>query len=222
MPVTDHHFQSKDRTIGYKLFVPNNYAKQTDAAYPLILFLHGIKMRGDDLQLLEDYGLIRVAKEAANFPYVVVAPQCPANTQWPDHRDRLLGLIEEIVRHYSIDRDRIYLTGFSMGGEGTWDLAAATENVFAAAAPIAGGYNPEAAASLTRIPIWAFHGEQDDVVPITDTIAIINAIKEIGGNPRFTVYPTMDHGHIVMFETYANPELYAWFERNHRKRHFHQ
>jgi predicted peptidase len=214
MPISDHQYRSHDLTIGYKLFLPEKDTGRDNAALPLILFLHGIKMRGNDLSVLEDYGLIRVAKQNKRFPYVIIAPQCPANRFWPDIRGHLLELVEQIVQAHAIDRNRIYVTGFSMGGEGTWDLAANARHVFAAAAPISGGYPPGAADRLVAMPVWAFHGALDDVVPISDTEAIINAIKSLGGEPRFTTYPDLDHGHIVMFKTYENPELYAWFEQN--------
>jgi predicted peptidase len=217
MPTVNHFFNTNSIKIGYKLFLPKEYNNQNLEPFPLIMFLHGIKKRGNDLSLLEGYGLIHIAEQDADFRYIVVAPQCPSDTYWSENRTYLLELLDEVIRDYSVDQRRIYLTGFSMGGHGAWDLAAKTKDIFAAAAPIAGWYETGEAVNLTSIPIWAFHGEEDDVVPISSSESMINAIMDIGGKPRFTRYPELDHRHIVMFETYTNPELYAWFESNKKK-----
>lgn len=212
MSFTDHFYDFHDLRIGYKLSLP----KTCDEPLPLILFLHGMKKRGTDLRLLDDYGFIRVAKEDAEFQYVVVAPQCPEDKDWPEIRDHVLKILEEVISTHFVDRGRVFLTGFSMGGNGVWDLAANTNGVFAAAATIAGWYNTEEAKKLTSMPIWAFHGDEDDVVPVSATELIVHAIMDAGGTPRFTKYTGIGHQHTVMYVTYANPELYAWFESNRK------
>lgn len=209
MPTIDRQSDQVNNQLGYKLFLPENVEQ---VSLPLILFLHGIKKRGDDLSVLEDYGLMRVAEQKPKFNYIVVAPQCPADTYWTSHRGSILKIIEEVCRQYPVDETRMYLTGFSMGGNGVWDLAARNPEVFGAVAPIAGWYEVSEAEKLTSMPIWAFHGEKDDVVPISNSEVMVAAIREIGGNPRFTRYPDLDHQHQVMYETYSNPELYDWFE----------
>lgn len=217
MPTTNHFCNSSRFKMGYKLFLPKDHNKQNNKPLPLIMFLHGIKKRGNDLSLLDGYGLIHIAEQNAEFRYIVVAPQCPADTYWSENRTYLLEILEEVIREYLVDRKRIFLTGFSMGGHGAFDLAAKTKDIFAAVAPIAGWYKVNEAMNLTSIPIWAFHGEEDDVVPISASESMIHAIIDQGGNPRFTRYPGLDHSHVVMFETYRNPELYTWFENNKKK-----
>ncbi|GIQ69665.1 hypothetical protein XYCOK13_24890 [Xylanibacillus composti] len=164
--------------------------------------------------MLDDYGLIRVAEREAAYRYAVVAPQCPADLMWPDIRQSTLSILDAVIKKHAIDKGRVFLTGFSMGGNGVWDLAAKTNGIFAAAAPIAGWYNKDEAVHLTSIPIWAFHCEEDDVVPITETESMVQALTDHKGSPRFTRYQGFGHQHSVMYETYSNPALYTWFERN--------
>ncbi|MBO7748297.1 dienelactone hydrolase family protein [Paenibacillus sp. MWE-103] len=149
--------------IGYKLFVPDRY----DAArpWPLILFLHGIKKRGADLALLDGYGLLGTAEREPGFGFLVLAPQCPAHLSWPAVRHEVLALLDRIVGEYGVDPAAVYLTGFSMGGNGVWDYAARDDGRFAAAAPLA-GYHETAAMGGIALPVWAFHGIEDDTVPI--------------------------------------------------------
>jgi predicted peptidase len=209
MPVIDQHYNIGLATMGYKLFLPEHYGNLTAEAFPLLLFLHGIKRRGSDLRRLDGYGLLGIAERREHFPYVLVVPQCPEGAFWPENRDLVLGVLEQVAHTYRVDRSRMYLTGFSMGGNGVWDLAANTEGVFAAAAPLAGWYDPNAAARLRSTPIWAFHGEDDDTVPIDGSVEMIQAIAEAGGTPKFTKLPNRDHA--IMDVTYERPELWEWF-----------
>jgi predicted peptidase len=121
------------------------------------------------------------------------------------------------LRKYRIDKDRVYLTGLSMGGYGTWALAAAHPEKFAAIAPICGGGNPAEAAKLARLPIWVFHGAKDPTVPIERSKEMVEAIKAAGGDAKFTIYP--EAGHDSWTETYNNPELYQWLLAQKRKKH---
>ena len=182
MPLTNHNFKNDKFSIGYKLFLPDEYGKIENELYPIIIFLHGVKKRGNDLSLLDDYGLLRITEQKKDFSYIVLAPQCPEDSYWPNNRLAVMKLLEEFLRNYQVDHDRIYLTGFSMGGYGVWD----------------------------------FHGEDDDVVSISGSESMISAIVELGGSPKFTRYPGYDHDHKIMYDTYSNPELYAWFESNKR------
>ncbi len=216
MSTTNQSFSKNSIKMGYKLFVPVEYEKLKNDSFPLFLFLHGIKKRGVDLSLLDGYGLLNVAEQTAGFSYIVAAPQCPADTYWPENRMTVMELLDEVIRNYRVDQSRIYLTGFSMGGNGVWDLAAKTKGIFAAAVPIAGWYETSEVGHLTSTPIWVFHGEDDDIVPISASESMVNAIMGIGGEPKFTRYPGLDHSHSVMIETYTNPELYIWLE-SHKK-----
>lgn len=215
LAILNRYFQGHKNSMGYKLFLPHLYEDLQDTSFPLILFLHGVRKRGSDLHLLDGYGLTHIAEQSENFPCIVVAPQCPSDTVWPEHRDTVLHLLSEVIEQFRVDRQSVYVTGFSMGANGVWDLAANTEGVFAAAVPLAGWYEPQAASRLTSIPIWTFHGEDDDDVPISKTEEIVNAIKNAGSTPKFTRYPGFKH--FIMDVTYTNPELYKWLLENKRR-----
>jgi predicted peptidase len=121
----------------------------------------------------------------------------------------LNSLLDDLVSRYRIDKQRIYVTGLSLGGFGTWSLAAAYPDRFAAIAPICGGGNPEDAASIAHLPVWVFHGAKDKVVSIEKSEEMVAALKKVGSDVKFTVYP--DAGHNSWTATYENPELYEWF-----------
>ncbi|MBW7455864.1 dienelactone hydrolase family protein [Paenibacillus sepulcri] len=217
MPVTSHLLRQETPEpvrIGYQLFLPSDYERNTGKKWPLILFLHCIKKRGDDLALLHQYGVARFAEERKDFGFIVATPQCPEHSDWPQQRNALSALLDEIARSHRVDPERVYLTGFSMGGNGTWDLAANVPGRFAAIAPLAGYYQPEDASLLKGIPVWAFHGEKDDVVIPGRTTEMVNAIRSLGGSVRYTAYPELDHQ--IWEETYGNPELYQWFLEHKR------
>lgn len=210
MTITDDVFNEKitiKTNIGYKLYIPNQY--ESSESWPLILFLHGIKKRGNDINQLDNYGLIRHAEASGDFPFFVLAPQCPSLSSWPVVRHEIIALLKQIMSEYSINKKQVYVTGFSMGGIGVWDLATWTSDIFAAAVPIAGRYEREAA-QLIDIPVWAFHGEEDDIVPIAGSIDMVTALQEAGKEINFTRYPGMKHEQEVMYMTYSNPELYSW------------
>ena len=205
-------------TIDYLLSLPNGY-NQSKARWPLLLFLHGAGERGNDLRQVAKHG---PPKQASKNQYgygafIVVSPQCPRGTQWSDKKQlQLLGkLIEHIKARYRVDPDRVYVTGLSMGGYGTWHLAAAMPGRFAAIAPICGGGNPGDAQKLAELPIWAFHGAKDRVVPVSQSQQMVDAVKARGGNVQFTVYP--DAGHDSWTATYANPELARWLLSHRRE-----
>ncbi len=120
----------------------------------------------------------------------------------------LVALLDEVSATYAIDDDRLYVTGLSMGGYGTWGLAARQPNRFAAIAPICGGGDPTKAASFAHVPVWAFHGGKDSVVPVRRTQEMIEALRATGAEARLTIYPDADHDSWT--ETYANPKLYEW------------
>lgn len=163
----DNRFEKEisiNAKLGYKLFVPKDYNSSQE--WPLLLFLHGIKKRGNDFSLLNRYGLLKHAEENIDFPFLVVAPQCPSFANWPVVRNEVIGLLRHILSSYQVDKKRVYVTGFSMGGHGVWDLAVWYPELFAAAVPIAGWFEKEAAKEI-NVPIWAFHGEQDDTVAVS-------------------------------------------------------
>src|SRR5262249_54165111 len=152
---------------------------------------HGAGERGDDLQLVKKHGPPKLIDEGKDFPFVVISPQSPKERSWRPHE--LMALVDEIVARRKIDQDRIYVTGLSMGGFGTWALAAYSPDRFAAIAPICGGGDTSAARRLTKVPVWAFHGAKDAVVPLKRSEDMVEAVKNSGGDARLTVYPDANH-----------------------------
>lgn len=206
--------QHVDKTLrlDYWLSLPDTYGA-TDQRWPLILFLHGAGERGSDIEQLKVNGIPKVVESRSDIPALVVAPQCPADSAWFLHIDALDALLKEVIATYDVDIKRIYLTGLSMGGCGTWHLAATYPERFAAIAPICGwgewfaGF-PDKANVLKDVPTWAFHGAKDDIVPLEGSSRLVDVLKAAGGNVRFTVYP--DAKHDSWSAAYDDPELYRW------------
>lgn len=201
------------KTVGadYLLYLPEAYPATQDA-WPLILFLHGAGERGSDLSKVEKHGPPKLIAEGGNaFPFVIVSPQCPEGDWWSGELqiDTLNALLNDVVSRYRVDQERIYVTGLSMGGFGTWHLAAAYPDRFAAIAPICGSGDPEDAASIAHLPIWVFHGAKDEAVPVEESESMVAALEKAGSKVRFTVYA--DVGHDSWTATYDRPELYDWF-----------
>lgn len=198
------------------LYAPEDYAADGDA-WPLVLFLHGrgeCGSGGEELERVAIHGPAKQAAAGAAHPFVLLAPQCPV----PDDRARvrgawraevLLPLLDQVEQQLNIDRSRVYVTGLSMGGYGTWRLAATAPQRFAAAVPICGGGDPASvSANIQGLPIWAFHGAQDNVVPLSASEEMVDAVREAGGNVRLTVYPEANHDSWT--QTYDNPMFYDW------------
>lgn len=192
--------------VNYLLYLPVDYEKETKE-YPLMLFLHGAGERGNNLQKVAIHGPTKLIKQGKKFPFIIVSPQCPENKWWDI--ESLDLLLKDISKQYRVDKKRIYLTGLSMGGYGTWAMALEYPHRFAAIAPICGGGNPVIAGTIKHLPTWVFHGAKDEVVPLKNSQDMVDALKEAGGDVKFTVYP--DAGHDSWTETYDNPELYEWF-----------
>ncbi|MFW6163774.1 MAG: prolyl oligopeptidase family serine peptidase [Planctomycetota bacterium] len=196
------------KTVGcpYLLFLPEGHA-EAERPCPLTLFLHGAGERGSDLELVKKHGPPRIVEQRPDFPFILVSPQCRAGEEWDV--DTLDALLDEVVGEWSVDESRVYLTGLSMGGSGTWRLACARPDRFAAIAPICGRGRPLLAHKLADVPVWCFQGARDDVVPVSESERMVEAVNEAGGSARLTVYP--DAGHDAWTRTYENPELYEWF-----------
>lgn len=193
--------------LDYLIYLPDNYGKE-EKAWPLMIFLHGAGERGSDLNRVKFNGPPKLIEQGRQFPFIVVSPQCPTDKWWPNMIEHVMALIEETVDHYSIDENRIYLTGLSMGGYGTWTIASAYPERFAAITPVCGGGQPYLAGNLKNIPVWAFHGAKDPVVPLEQSQQMVDAVKWVGGNAKLTIYPEADHDSWT--ETYNNDELYEW------------
>ncbi len=225
-------FQTKDSQLNYLLYLPQALQKHESKQWPLLLFLHGAGERGDHLDLVKLHGVAKIVDNEEDFPFIAVSPQCPEDSYWNQELDALSGLLDDIVQNYPVDTDRIYLTGLSMGGIGAWHLALRYPKRFAAFAPICGALSiPDFRREqlqlttdtdallgnvklLKHLPIWAFHGDQDEVVPIEETITIIESLKAIGGDAKLTIYEGV--GHDAWTETYENPDLYRWFLQHSR------
>jgi predicted peptidase len=195
--------------IKYLLYLPKDY-NSTGKPFPLLVFLHGVGECGDNLDQLKVHGIPKILETDGNFPFVVISPQCPANMWWTDHLESLKALIDDIKGKYNIDKSRVYLTGLSMGGFGTWALAAKYPNDFAAIAPVCGGGEIRLAmADRYKMPVWVFHGTKDDIIPIQRSQEMVDMIKSKGGNVKFTVYPEL--GHNCWDAAYGDKNLYNWF-----------
>jgi len=193
--------------VSYKYItnLPTDFT--VDEATPLLIFLHGSGERGDDLEKVKVHGPPKLAAQGKNIPAIIISPQCPNGERW--QVTRLEALLQEVSEKYTIDKSRIYLTGLSMGGYGTMTWAYNHPEHFAALAPICGGVIEKGkTAGIKDIPLWAFHGAKDSVVPIQQTDEFIQALKDIGSSPRYTVYPETDHDSWT--ETYDNPEFWNW------------
>ena len=190
--------------INYLLYLPKDYANQE--SWPLLVFLHGSGERGDNLDLVKKHGPPKLIAEGKDFPFIVASPQCPKGKSWEPVE--LIALLDELGSKYKVDADRVYITGLSMGGFGTWRLAAVAPERLAAIVPICGGGESFTTRSFASLPVWAFHGAKDGAVPLERSQVMIDALKKNGGNPKFTIYPDAEHDSWT--ETYANPELYEW------------
>jgi predicted peptidase len=200
----------------YLLYLPKDYADST-AKWPLLLFLHGTGGRGESLEIIRRrYGPPKLTEAGKDFRLIIVSPQCPTGQGWST--DVLDLVLKDVVRRYRVDEDRIYVTGLSMGGYGTWAMAFAYPERFAAIAPICGGGEPEQAHRIKHLPVWVFHGAKDTNVPIKESRAMVDALQRVGGNVKFTIYPEADHDSWT--ETYNNAALYEWFLKHHRQGSF--
>ncbi|MEZ5012291.1 MAG: prolyl oligopeptidase family serine peptidase [Bacteroidales bacterium] len=198
------------RETRYLVCIPEGYDDNLTQQWPLVVFLHGAGERGSDIEKVKVHGPPKLVEMGEKFPFILVSPQCPEGEWWS--AGVVIDLVRKISSTYRVDPSRIYLTGLSMGGFATWESAARYPGVFAAIAPICGGGDPAMVHSLVNVPVWNFHGAKDPVVPIQRSEDMVNALKEAGGDVRFTVYP--EAGHDSWTETYNNPELYKWLLGN--------
>jgi len=204
-------------TIPYLLYLPKNLDPEAARKWPVILFLHGRGESRGPLKIVAKWGPPRMAARGDDLPYLVISPQCPADSRWnADNQQKgLLDLLDHLGANYPVDQSRLYLTGLSMGGYGSWKLAVEHGKRFAAAAIICGAGNPADAGKLVDLPIWVFHGTEDRVVPYKNSAEMVEAIEKAGGKKiRFTTFKGV--GHNSWSAAYATPELYQWFDRHKR------
>lgn len=200
--------------MNYLLYLPTGYGEE-GKKWPLIVFLHGRGESGDDLEKVKKHGPPMLVEQGKEFPFIIVSPQCPRDRWWTEvYLDKL---IDSVIEQYSVDEDRIYMTGLSMGGFGTWNYAGLHPERLAAIAPICGGGDPILTWRMRKLPIWAFHGAKDDTVPVKRTEDMVEAVKSRGNTEvKLTVYPDAEHDSWT--ETYNNPELYEWFLSHTRQK----
>lgn len=219
------------KTYRYQVYVPTDF--RSKKLWPVILFLHGSGERGSDGLLQTDVGLPHAIRQnAARFPFIVVIPQCSQEMTWstPAMRAQALAALDRSIKEFHGDRRRIYLSGLSMGGFGTWEFAIAQPHRFAALVPICSGVRPlsdwpalrvdlpgdpknadpyaEVARRIGKTPVWMFHGDSDTSVPVEESRHMAAALKAAGTEFKYTEYPGI--GHNSWDKAYAEPELVPW------------
>jgi len=221
---TSQRFEKKiSHTVGldYLLHLPQGY-KARGERWPLMLFLHGAGERGSNVQNVAAHGPPKIVKSKRDLPFVIVSPQCPTDRTWRD--DELLALLDAIVAKHNIDTNRIYVTGLSMGGYGSWSLGSKYPERFAAIAPICGGgeqiplllASRDKKMALRSLGVWAFHGARDPVVPLEESQRMTNAFMRAGcKDVKLTVYP--EAGHDSWTQAYEEPEIWNWFLAHRRR-----
>ncbi|WP_367872259.1 prolyl oligopeptidase family serine peptidase [Luteolibacter sp. Populi] len=201
-------------SLPYLQFLPEGYDKDTKEPYPLVIFLHGAGERGTNLDLLKKHGPPMIAMKGHGLPFILAAPQCPAGRWW--NPDEIIALTKHLAKILPVDAKRIHLTGISMGGFGTWACLAKEPDLYASGVPICGGGDPTQAKRIKDIPIWTFHGNKDQAVPVAKTEEMEKAILEAGGKKLLvTYYP--EEGHESWIPAYADPALLAWMMVQHKK-----
>lgn len=218
-------------TLNYRLLFPDANRQRK---YPLVIFLHGSGERGSDNDAQLKWGVMNFATDQNMLahPAIVIAPQCPEGQTWsnatPD-KDRkkwllnpepsksmhaLIGLIHQLVAKMPIDTDRIYITGLSMGGYGTFDALERYPHLFAAAVPVCGAGDTTRAASIAHIPMWIYLGAEDPAVPPANSLNMLEALTNAGAHPGFTQYPEV--GHFSWLGAYSDPLMMEWLFRQHK------
>ena len=205
----DRVFTGEDKSeVKYVLFVPPGY--KGDKAIPLVMFLHGSGSTGTDGKKQVGGISAAIRKDEKAFPAIVLFPQSQKGGWKADGAEgkRAMAILAEVEKKYKVDDKRVYLTGLSMGGFGTWSLAAAHSEKWAAIVPICGGGDVKTAGKFKDLPCWCFHGDADPTVKVEQSRNMIKALKDAGGNPKYTEYPGVEHNSWT--KAYATKELYDW------------
>jgi predicted esterase len=192
--------------IKYLLYLPDNYKQDEQQKFPVVLFLHGSGERGDDVNKVAINGLPKMIAQGKKFPFIVISPQVPNGEGWEP--TDLFRLMNNIKAKYRIDEDRLYLTGLSMGGYGCWEMAMKYPQMFAAIVPICGGGDTSKVWKIRHTPIWVFHGGKDNIVPLKSSQDMVDALKPINPDVKFTIFP--NDGHDSWTSAYNTDSLYTW------------
>lgn len=201
--------------LDYLIALPDGYDTEGDAV-PLLLFLHGAGERGNDLSKVKMHGPPKMIEKGHDFGAIVVSPQCPKDSWWTWEIDTLIALLDDLEKKYNVDKKRIYVTGLSMGGYGTFALCARQPERFAAAVPICGGGVYFDAKRLANTPSWVFHGESDRVVPVEESKRMVEIMnKQDGKQAKLTLYPGV--GHNSWGKAYSDEAMWDWLFEQKRK-----
>ena len=212
---------TKELRLSYLKYLPKGYDADTSKSWPLVVFLHGAGERGTNLAAVAVHGPPRLVREGHDFPFILISPQCPNDQIWDD--DAVMGMIDEVIAHHRVDAKRVYLTGLSMGGFGTWSLAAKHPERFAAVAPICGGgerlrtllLSDSQKAAFKTLGVWAFHGGKDPVVKLEESERMVAAFKAAGNQDiQLTIYPNA--GHDSWTQAYNEPTFFEWLLKHNR------
>lgn len=222
-----NRFIDGNDTLNYRMLYPDANALRK---YPLVIFLHGSGERGSDNEAQLKWGVMNFATDEnmMRYPALVIAPQCPENSGWSNFLRKemkldpvpakpmqlLIKLIQQLVKTMPVDTSRIYITGLSMGGYGTYDAIERYPHLFAAAVPVCGAGDTSRAAGIAHIPIWIFHGAEDPVVDPRFSLDMFTALVKAGAHPGFTSYP--ETGHFSWLAAYSDPLLLQWLFRQHK------
>lgn len=202
------------RTLNYIVNLPENYDEDPNELFPVILFLHGMGERGNDINLVKKYGIHRYSK-IMNLPFIIVSPQCHANNFWDIHFTDIEFLIQEIKIKYRANIDEICLVGISLGAYGAWNFAMQRPKLFSSIVSIAGGAMlPKYANQISHIPSYIVHGKLDKEVNIIESLKISEALNKVGGKVNLTILPEV--GHEICTKVFESNELYKWIEDNTR------
>ncbi|GAA0126532.1 hypothetical protein UT300019_24350 [Clostridium sp. CTA-19] len=202
-------------TLSYLVYLPKSY--NTNVKMPLILSLHGSGERGKNIENVKKWGIHKILRSNDDFPFIVVSPQCPNGEIWEMQFNALKDLLDKVENDYNIDAERIYLTGYSLGGYGTWNFAILNPERFSAIVPISGGaISPKKALCLKNLPIWVAHGDNDTAVDLEESKRIVDCLKKYNSNIIFKVYE--GRGHEVCTTAYEEPELFQWLLKQKKQK----
>jgi predicted peptidase len=218
-----HTFEGKlpngrNAKLNYLLFLPQSYGHEPDKKWPLLVFLHGSREVGRDVNRVKRAILPQMVEENPEFPFIVVSPQAPSQVNgWYPSLKAIEAMLDEVQATHAVDPDRVYLTGLSMGGYGAWALAMDNPDRFAAIAPVVSGYyyNAKQLCELKDKPIWVFGAKRDRNVPVRESERVVKALKDCGGDPKFTVFENANHDQGWEL-AYTTTEVFEWLLEQRR------
>ena len=203
-------------SLSYYLYFPKDYESEKNKKFPLLLFLHGGGESGDSLSTIKSNGPPKLIVQGKQFPFLILAPQNPYKKKWWNTR-AVVQLLDTIVENNRVDKNRVYLTGLSRGGSAAWEMAVQYPDKFAAMAVVCGMTPLPYANWINKdLPIWVFHGDQDKSIPISESVNMVDKLRAMGYNVKFTIYEGV--GHNSWENAYTNEELYSWFAKQRKRR----